>query len=529
MQTNIDQKEMKHIIFVSQKDSWTNGLAFGLAKYLKKMEFEVEICDLSFFDKAYPYWIRVRFQEVIISRLKNNPKVLLKKLCHLNSIKYYILGSQKDTDDRKLQLESEEFLNRLLRKPESIQKWTEFQGRLGPSLYSSLVTKIALDEVVNPFPYKQEIKSEIQTFLKIRNRLEKSGILEPGVIGYVFNGRLPLTASVISVLEDRGLEFNFYEYAPPSYRIYLEKFRSQSRVLTQRNVFNVLRDLSRDEIISEAKAYISERQNNSTFNQFVTNTPIGNYRLRRNLNKRLAVIFTSSPDEIVGISDELDKSDLGSQAASIAKAVKRLEELNFEVIIRVHPNMINKSWRMYLRETLILSKLTRTVILPLDQVNSYELIKMATIVITCGSTIGLEAVAMSKPTYLIGSSFYDLLTDIRKLESNQDIEKCDFEPYTVEEKYTHHAIVALKRANARLGDSIEFQEFMELCKTFENQSTKLKGLLKVVFGVPSIIQLIGHNPRNLANILKKLVGKKNTSRIFRVFTVVLGKLYFHQD
>jgi hypothetical protein len=53
------------------------------------------------------------------------------------------------------------------------------------------------------------------------------------------------------------------------------------------------------------------------------------------------------------------------------------------------------------------------VVRAFDRVSSYDLLAHAQLVVTWGSTLGLEAVAAGVPVWLLGHSTYDLSADVR--------------------------------------------------------------------------------------------------------------------
>ena len=78
------------------------------------------------------------------------------------------------------------------------------------------------------------------------------------------------------------------------------------------------------------------------------------------------------------------------------------------VVVRLHPNFSNKS-KMMTREWMSLLDKGVEVIPPSAPTNSYALIRRSDIVATCGSTVGIEAAYLEKPTVLLAPSLYSRL------------------------------------------------------------------------------------------------------------------------
>jgi hypothetical protein len=119
------------------------------------------------------------------------------------------------------------------------------------------------------------------------------------------------------------------------------------------------------------------------------------------------VLFTSSEDEFVSISDEWNLTLFKSQFEGIKFISDIISNLtNIHLYIRVHPNVEGMS-NDYKTLLMKLSFNNNTTLINYDSpVSSYALLKKCNKVITFGSTVGIEAVFWGKPSILIGKSYY---------------------------------------------------------------------------------------------------------------------------
>jgi capsule polysaccharide export protein KpsC/LpsZ len=88
--------------------------------------------------------------------------------------------------------------------------------------------------------------------------------------------------------------------------------------------------------------------------------------------------------------------------------------------IRVHPNMIghrNKNLEFLLEGNFP----NATVIPPESKVSSYKLLDLCDIILTFGSTVGVEACYWGKPSILAGPAFYQHLGVSQKAESHRHV------------------------------------------------------------------------------------------------------------
>ena len=120
------------------------------------------------------------------------------------------------------------------------------------------------------------------------------------------------------------------------------------------------------------------------------------------------VVFNSSEDEFVAIGREFDRHDIfPDQLSGIETILEALKDTDYNVIVRIHPNLsgINDSFvnRLY---DLPRKYRNATIIPPESRISSYTLLENAEKVVTFGSTMGIEAVYWGKPSVLLRAAYY---------------------------------------------------------------------------------------------------------------------------
>ena len=137
--------------------------------------------------------------------------------------------------------------------------------------------------------------------------------------------------------------------------------------------------------------------------------------------KDFFVFYSSSDDESVGFWDEWNEP-LGDQIEVIEKLQKIFElQTDLNLVIRIHPNLKNKSSAAIANWSVIKSKSNSIVIGPTEKVSSYELLDNCVGVISYGSTLGLEAAFSLKPSLVLADSGYDLLGVVDKAENWKEV------------------------------------------------------------------------------------------------------------
>lgn len=135
--------------------------------------------------------------------------------------------------------------------------------------------------------------------------------------------------------------------------------------------------------------------------------------------------FTSSPDELFGITEEVRFGQFRSQAEAAAAIAESCAASGKRLVIRFHPhlNFKHESWRNEwdfdrLRAADV------TVIMPDDPWDSYSLARASHCVFTCGSTIGLESTYLEVPNAVIGRGLPSALG--ASVEVNDEREIAEF-------------------------------------------------------------------------------------------------------
>jgi len=127
---------------------------------------------------------------------------------------------------------------------------------------------------------------------------------------------------------------------------------------------------------------------------------------------RLITAFTSSEDEYESV---VERNPIGI-FSSHTRGIKHIADLlrgdgRSQLIIRMHPNLrrLNNS---QVRLTRILAGDNVTVLEPESPVDSYALIEKSDLVVTFGSTVGIEAVFWGKPSLMLGRAVWEDLPGI---------------------------------------------------------------------------------------------------------------------
>jgi hypothetical protein len=148
------------------------------------------------------------------------------------------------------------------------------------------------------------------------------------------------------------------------------------------------------------------------------------YSAKINKERKIIVFFHSSEDELV-VTD-LSKSPWDSQFHAI-KILKDIVVRNddWKLVVRVHPNLSTKSIREIRKWSSFADDVSMesVEVIPYNsRISSYDLLDRASIVVTFGSTIGVEAVLAGKVSLLMSNAFHEPMGICRIVSSESEIE-----------------------------------------------------------------------------------------------------------
>ena len=278
---------------------------------------------------------------------------------------------------------------------------------------------------------KRLVRVLVESYLQVYNAVTKFIIVNSVDRIFLFNGRFLHERAVWDAARTLGVQVVLFETTRNRYFLREEGFHSRTnnqKVMLEHWENSDLNLKKRLEIGSK---YFSELRSRSRpfFMETKKDLKIG---------KPYFVYFSSSDDEAVGFWDEWNEP-LGEQIECVRRLQKIFDSQNrYELIVRLHPNLKNKSdnqkhgWL-----TIKDSELSR-IIGPEEPISSYELLDNSVGSITFGSTIGLESAFSLKPSLVIADCGYDLLGVVDKATSWADVSNWIFKNHKINEEELLH-------------------------------------------------------------------------------------------
>lgn len=372
-------KSSKIRIFVPWISNRFSAIIDGILRNISECNHKIELVDVT--DFSYPRW-SVSVKEMV-RKLPLSGSVAVKKL--------------------KRERHS------LISVKESFQtpKWLEV------STASELRTKYG-GELKRSFSWLVQLENFLSSIaaMSLFRILVKVDI-EPDEIWIYPNGRFANQRAIFEASELRGVRSFCYEASRFPSKFYLRPYRSHDKFNLQTD-FEVTKAQVSSRSKDAVEKWIMDRSvPQSSINPFASKFKPADFD--KSNTENIILFFTSSRDELIGLGEQWTQFGWENQYQAFSAIGRVMRPLGFKTVLRVHPNLVNKSSKELQREFLALYELRREgfqIIGPEDSANSYDLASRATAVVVSSSTIGIEALALGVPVIVTANSYYDNLPSL---------------------------------------------------------------------------------------------------------------------
>jgi hypothetical protein len=282
-------------------------------------------------------------------------------------------------------------------------------------IYESSLSGLVTDLYVSKpdlVAHKNELILQLRVGLEsYYSALNYTRIYQPDEI-YIYNARFAKYRPLFRVAKSMGIVVWVYEYPYSGYENYLtirneypHNFPNTSKLLKQLEENANHSETKKIEIGDSwfksrifAKEQLEEPMMPS-YNHLQKAGELGEW----DENKYNIAFFISSEHEICHIK-EVKETQPYDQISCIRTLISITD---VEIIhIRIHPNLEGKDIN-FLNEILEFKGEARIkIIMPSSQISSYDLVSKSDLIVSYGSTIGIEAAYLKKPVITVGTSLY---------------------------------------------------------------------------------------------------------------------------
>jgi len=139
--------------------------------------------------------------------------------------------------------------------------------------------------------------------------------------------------------------------------------------------------------------------------------------------KKNIVIFNCSEDERASLGGDYEETLYPNQTDAVSRICESLSDVtDIKIYLRIHPNLSTVRWDFAMRLRRLAEKHRNVVVIqPESDISSYSLLKACDIVVSFGSTIGIEAAYWGKPSILLGRCVYERTGSVYVPRSHEEV------------------------------------------------------------------------------------------------------------
>ena len=291
---------------------------------------------------------------------------------------------------------------------------------------------------------------------------------------FVENGRFAAPHATYLAALKKGAKPLFYEAFPLTNTAAILDYRVHDRIERQRRALEATSMLQDSAIKAHAKDALAKIRGGRGFDSLWPESE-NEWKGQRD---SLALFATSSSDETYSVDLDWNEASWGSQYEAFQAIWGKLKLRNLTPVLRIHPNLLNKSPSAAHREIKEIRRFQREnpefyIVWPAMSVSTYDLISYSDVVVVENSTVGLEASAEGIPVICSNSCHYDMVADVVKVHGPEDLDKIDNVSKTSDPRGAER-FLAFTELTSRLVPRNEF-------------GVSLHGLSRVWMLVPSLI------------------------------------------
>jgi hypothetical protein len=240
---------------------------------------------------------------------------------------------------------------------------------------------------------------------------------------YLFNGRFTEVYALTQLCKKLGITYKTYETGSLRSKYMIKKNITVHNIASfQEDMAKISNEVHKDVILREGGKIFEERMtgNQGEYFNFLMLQEKGFLPKNFNVKKQNITMFNSSEDEMKVIKDWTFNlyNNQGEAIVNILNHFKNREDIHF--YLRVHPNLMGVL-NSQTEDIKRLNFSNLTIIEAHELVDTYSLINASDKVISFGSTVGVEASYLKKPSILLGNAFYKGIDCVYEPNNYEDL------------------------------------------------------------------------------------------------------------
>ncbi|WP_320667863.1 hypothetical protein [Prochlorococcus sp. MIT 1307] len=303
------------------------------------------------------------------------------------------------------------------------------QYNIGFGVASTLITYSA-----NPDPFPLSLEYEKECYQQIISSI-KSIIFAEILLAsnqyeavVLFNGRMSCEQAFRQVATSKNVKVYFHERFNFNTRYFFEEYTPHDFPRRKEEMERIKLELPKSIINRLGEDFFKRKvKGDGVYERSYTKWQLKGssksleaiIKEKKKDNIKIVSYFTSSDDEYQSIYGFPERyPEWQDQKSAIKKISKIVNSLGYYFIVRVHPNLKNKHPMEQKRWQDLGDYIVEKGgywIGHKDPESTYKLISDSSIVVSAGSTVGIESIYLGKPSVVITKCFYDTLVSSARL------------------------------------------------------------------------------------------------------------------
>tara|TARA_Y100000780_G_scaffold232485_1_gene264524 strand:+ start:47460 stop:48980 length:1521 start_codon:yes stop_codon:yes gene_type:complete len=242
----------------------------------------------------------------------------------------------------------------------------------------------------------------------------------------IFNGRFASVRGVLRYCQSKNIDIYCHERGGDFYRYAIVKQDTIHSLATHKNKLESLKKsfTKKSELYKMGEDFFENQRKGKVYSwkSYITEQEHGKLPDSFQESLRKVSIFISSEDEFFAL-DDFKVYFFEDQVEAIRYMVSKLKDVlgkSISLFIRMHPNLAGID-NHFIRSIKALEQEGLNVIDADSNVSSYALVDQSDLIITFGSTVGVEACYVGKPVILMGTTWYEDLDICSIPKSPEDL------------------------------------------------------------------------------------------------------------
>lgn len=252
----------------------------------------------------------------------------------------------------------------------------------------------------------------------------------------LYNGRMPESRPVLRYFRKQGIDVDILEVYPTNLSGGFKKITYHNAlphsIENLQKIFNQQWDKDPEKAEKLGIKFFENRRNADFAGDkvYTANQRAGLLPKSWNKSSRNISIFNSSEDEFAAIGNEWEDKLFPTQLKGIQYIFSCIDKYpNAEIYLRVHPNLKKIKYK-YHTDLYRLASHPRIHVIPASsEVSTYALVDASDVIVSFGTSVGVEAAYSDKPVVLLGTTAYKGLgfchepKNLEEMEQNLFVDK----------------------------------------------------------------------------------------------------------